>query len=195
MTNLVHRRRHTFADYLDIEGRSPTVKHEYVTGEIFAMAGGSVEHSALATAFCGLLFAHLRGTPCRVHSSDLRLRIREANVATYADAVVVCDPVEHDPESSSHVTNPRVVVEVLSPSTEDYDRGEKRLYYQMLPSLREYVLVSQDKRSIEVWRRTGRDWARSSYGSDGAAGHVRLDSIDFDLDLNALYDAAGVLLD
>lgn len=189
MTKLAHRRRYTVADYLDVEEMSPAVKHEFVDGEIFAMAGGTVEHSALATTVSGLLFAHLRGGPCRAHSSDLRLRIREANVSTYADAVVLCDPVERDPDSPTHVTNPRVVVEVLSPSTEDYDRSEKRLYYQMLPSLQEYVLVAQDKRCVEVWRREEGGWAHDVFH---AGTRVELESIRFILDVDELYDAARV---
>ncbi|MEZ4445882.1 MAG: Uma2 family endonuclease [Polyangiaceae bacterium] len=183
------RPRYTFAEYLELERMSRDVKHEYVAGEIYAMAGGSVEHSALATALLGLLFAHLRGGPCRPHGSDLQLSIRSADVATYADAVVVCDPVERDPESPSHVTNPRVVVEVLSPTTERYDREQKRLYYQQVESLREYVLVAQDRRHVEVWRREGEGWTQGSYG---AGASVLLPSIDFELHVDELYSAAGV---
>jgi Uma2 family endonuclease len=189
MTSLAHRRRNTFADYLEVEEMSPAVKHEFVDGEIFAMAGGTVEHSSLATTVSGLLFAHLRGGPCRAHSSDLRIRIREANVSTYADAVVVCEPVDRDPDSPTHVTNPRVVVEVLSPSTEDYDRNEKRLFCQMLPSLQEYVLVAQDRRRVEVWRREAAGWA---YAVFDAGTRAELPSIRFTLDVDELYEAAGV---
>jgi Uma2 family endonuclease len=86
------RPRYTFAEYLEIERRSRDVKHEYIAGEIFAMAGGSIEHAGLANAFVGLLFNHLRGGPCRTYSSDLQISIRAAEVATYADVAVVCDP-------------------------------------------------------------------------------------------------------
>jgi Uma2 family endonuclease len=185
------RPRYTFGEYLEIERLSREIKHEYVGGEVFAMAGGTVEHSALATALAALLFAHLRGRPCHVHGSDLRISVRAADVATYADAAVVCDPVERDPDSPTHVTNPRVVVEVLSPSTERYDREQKRLYYQQLDALREYVLVAQDRRHVEVWRREGdgESWSHAAYGSGSSAP---LPSIDFVLDVDELYDAAGV---
>ena len=183
------RPRYTFVEYLELERMSREVKHEYVEGEIYAMAGGSVEHSALATALVGLLFAHLRGGPCRPHGSDLQLSIRAADVATYADAAVVCEPVERDPESPSHVTNPRVVVEVLSPSTERYDREQKRLYYQQLESLQEYVLIAQDSRRVEVWRRDGEQWVHTVHASGAAA---TLPSIDFELAVDELYDAAGL---
>lgn len=189
MSTAAHRRRHTFDEYLEVEEKSREVKHEFVKGEIFAMAGGSVEHAALAQAFGGLLVAHLRGGPCRAYSSDLRLRILAAGVATYADATVVCEPVQRDPSSPSHVTNPRVVVEVLSPSTEDYDRHVKRLYYQQVDALKEYVLVHQDRRQVEVWRRGAQAFSSTTYG---AGDQVRLDSIDFLLSVDELYDIAGV---
>jgi Uma2 family endonuclease len=95
----VLRPRYTFREYLAIEQVSREVKHEYVAGEVFAMAGGPVEHSALASALLGLLFGHLRGGPCRAHGSDLGISIRAAEVATYADVTVVCEPIERDPES------------------------------------------------------------------------------------------------
>jgi Uma2 family endonuclease len=183
------RPRYTFAEYLEVERASRGVKHEYIAGEIFAMAGGSVEHSALATALVGLLFAHLRRGPSRPHGSDLRISIRRAEVATYADAAVVCDPVERDPQSPTHVTNPRIVVEVLSPTTERYDREQKRLYYQQIPALCEYVLVAQDRRRVEVWRREGEEWSHAAYG---AGERAPLSSIGYALEVDALYDAAGV---
>jgi Uma2 family endonuclease len=153
------------------------------------MAGGSVEHSALATTIVGLLFAHLRGGPCRPHGSDLQLSIRAAEVATYPDAAVVGDPVERDPESPAHVTNPRIVVEVLSPSSERYDREQKRLYYQQLDSLREYVLIAQDRRRVEIWCRTDEGWTHAAYEAGESAP---LRSIDYMLCVDELYDAAGV---
>lgn len=183
------RPRYTFGEYLDLEGVSREVKHEHVGGEIFAMAGGSVEHSALATAFVGLLFAHLRGGTCRPHGSDLRISIPAADVATYADAAVVCELIERDPQSPSHVINPRIVVEVLSPTTERYDREQKRLYYQQLDALREYVLIAQDRRRVEVWRRDGDAWIHTTHDGGGKAP---LPSIDYELDLDELYDAAGM---
>jgi Uma2 family endonuclease len=183
------RPRYTFAEYLATEAVSREVKHEYVAGEIYAMAGGSVEQSALASACVGLLFAHLRGGPCRPHGSDLGLRIAAADVATYADATVVCEPIERDPQSPQHVTNPRVVVEVLSPTTERYDREQKRIYYQSLDALREYVLVASDRRRVEIWRRSGEEWLHSAHERGDKAA---LPSIGYELDVDALYDAAGV---
>ena len=183
------RPRYTLAEYLEIEARSASVKHEYVAGEVYAMAGGSIEHSALSTTLSGLLLAHLRGGPSHPHGPDLRIRIESEDVATYADVSVVCDPLERAADSPTHVTNPRVVVEVLSPSTERYDREQKRLYYQQIDALEEYVLVAQDRRRVEVWRRTGDDWVHQVAN---AGESIRLPSIDFDLDVDELYDVAGV---
>jgi Uma2 family endonuclease len=183
------RPRYTFAEYLELERRSREIKHEYVAGEIFAMAGGTVEHSSLATTILGLLFAHLRGGPCRPHGSDLQISIPAAEVATYPDAAVVCDPVERDPDSPTHVTNPRVIVEVLSSTTERYDREQKRLYYQQLDSVREYVLVAQDRRRVEVWQRVDSGWSHTVHESGARAP---LPSIEYMLDVDELYDAAGV---
>jgi len=189
MTTAAPRRRYALCDYLEVEEMSPAVKHELIGGEIFAMAGGSVEHSALATTITGLLFTHLRGTPCRPHGSDLRIAIREEGAYTYADAAVVCDPVAHDPDSPTHLTNPRVIIEVLSPSTAAYDRGDKWILYQRLASLQEFVLVAQDRRQVEVWRRGGDGWVHSAHA---AGSRATLPSIDFELDVDELYDLAGV---
>jgi Uma2 family endonuclease len=185
------RPRYTFAEYLAVERASREVRHEYVAGDIFAMAGGSVQHSALASALVGLLFARLRGGPWRAHGAELGIGIRAADVATYADVTVVCDPIERDPESPTHVTNPRAVFEVLSPATERYDREQKRLYYQQLPALREYVLVAQDRRRVELWRREEGDvWHHSVHD---AGAHVTLESIAHTFAVDDLYDAADVL--
>jgi Uma2 family endonuclease len=184
------RPRYTFAEYVELERRSREVKHEYVAGEILAMAGGTVEHSALATTILGLLFAHLRGGPCRPYGSDLQISIPAAEVATYPNAAVVCEPVECDADSPTHVTNPRVIVEVLSPTTERYDREQKRLYYQQLDSLREYVLVAQDRRRVEVWqRRADAGWLHTIHD---AGTRAPLPSIGYALDVDELYLAAGL---
>src|SRR5690348_8325952 len=138
------RRHYTLEDYLGVEEMS-AVKHEYVDGEIFAMAGGTPEHAALSAAAVVLFGQKLGRGPCRPYASDLRLRVLATGLATYADATIVCGEPNRDPNSPTHVTNPKVIVEVLSASTEDYDRGEKREQYQRIDALREYVLVAQDR--------------------------------------------------
>jgi len=188
MSTTAPRHRHTWQDYLDVEEMSD-VRHEFLDGEIYAMAGGTPQHAALAAALVVQLGQQLRGRPCRVYGSDLRVRVRETGLATYPDAAVVCDPVETDPASPTHVTNPRALFEVLSPSTEEYDRGEKRLHYQKLSSLEEYVLLAQDRRRAEVWKRGTGGWAETVVGPGHA---VALESIDCKLNLDELYEEAGL---
>ncbi len=144
--------RYRFADYLALEQSSNT-KHEFLHGEIYGMAGGTPEHAALAVAVSTALLSQLRGGPCRVYSSDLRIRVLTTGLATYPDVTVVCGALERDPESPSTVVNPRVVVEVSSDGTEAYDRGEKLDHYRAIPSLRGVVLLSHREPRIEVWER------------------------------------------
>jgi len=183
------RRQYTLSDYLDVEAMSPDVKHELVGGEIFAMAGGTAAHAALSMAVGIVLGGHLRGKPCRIYSSDLRIFIPDGEVATYADAAIVCGPVAPAPGSPTHVTNPRVVFEVLSPSTANYDLGEKREHYQRLESLTDYVVIHQDRRRVEVWSRDGGGWSHRVHEGEARA---RLASIDVELDVGDLYATAGV---
>ncbi|HEY3234774.1 MAG TPA: Uma2 family endonuclease [Polyangiaceae bacterium] len=179
------RPRITFEEYCQIEADSP-VKHEYLDGQAWAMAGGSREHAALCANVLGILTAQLRGGRCQAHTSDLRIRIRATGLTTYPDVSVICGHAEIDPDDrlGHTVVNPTLLVEVLSPSTADYDRGEKLEQYQRIESLREVVLVDQTERSIEVWRRadTG-DWASTQYG-EGAA---TLASISATLALEDVY--------
>lgn len=142
----------TYAEYLEAEARSEA-KHEYLDGEVHAMAGGTPEHAALAMAFGASLVSALDGRPCRVFSSDLRIRVRETKLSTYPDLTVVCGALEVDGDDPHAVLNPIVVVEVLSETTAAYDRGPKAAHYRRIASLREYVLVAQDERRIEVHRR------------------------------------------
>jgi Uma2 family endonuclease len=182
-----HRIHYTWSEYLAFEASS-NVKHEYLGGQIYAMAGGTPEHAALAAAVIGLLFPQLRAGRCRVHDADLRVRVRATGLATYPDVTVVCGPREHDPDDEHAVTNPTLIVEVLSRSTEEYDRGDKFEHYKHLPSLREYVLVSHRERSVEVFAR-GADGAWACTVARG--GEVAyLASIGGRLDVRELYDAA-----
>jgi Uma2 family endonuclease len=147
------RHRYTFAEYLAVEADSG-MKHEYDDGEIVAMAGGSRRHNALAAAVTAALYAG-RKSGCIVFQSDQRVRIPATGKATYPDASMVCGAIEGDPAdpSGATITNPTVIVEVLSPSTEQDDRGSKWQHYQQLASLREYVLVSQTEPRLEHYRR------------------------------------------
>jgi Uma2 family endonuclease len=128
-------------------------RHEFLNGEVFAMAGGTPEHGALAAAMIGELGAELRGKPCRVYSSDVRVRIEATGFTTYPDVSVVCGQLETDAVDRDAIVNPVLVIEVLSESTEAYDRGAKAAHYRRIPSLREYVLLTQSEPLVEVYRR------------------------------------------
>ena len=145
-------RRMTYAEYLAAEERS-LEKHEFLDGEVHAMSGGTPEHGALAMAFGVALGSALLGRPCRVFSSDVRVRVKATGLAAYPDISVVCGKLETDDEDPNAIANPVLLVEVLSDSTDARDRGEKAAHYRLIPTLREYVFVSQGRRRIEVYRR------------------------------------------
>lgn len=175
--------RMSYADYLAAE-RDSDIKHEYLRGEVWAMAGGTVEHSRLQASVVGELRNALAGRPCNVFTSDLRIRVLETDRATYADALVICGKVEPAPGDDCAVTNPVVIIEVLSDSTEASDRGEKFAHYRRIPSLRDYVLVSQREPRIEVYHREGERWVLT----DALAGGVaELASIEAELRVDAVY--------
>lgn len=181
------RPRFTYRDYLDLEEAS-NVKHEFLAGEIYAIAGGTPEHAALAATVMGMLHEQLRGGPCRVFSSDLRVRVVETGLATYPDATIVCGDIQRDPESRTTAINPTVVIEVLSDRTEAYDRTEKLAHYQRIASLREIVLVSHPERLIEVWHRAGDEaWDRTEARVGRAAV---LASVSCELQVAELYEQA-----
>jgi Uma2 family endonuclease len=143
--------------YLERE-RAAAYKSEYYGGEVFAMSGGTGNHSLLSTNTTSVLHAALKGTGCRVFNSDLRVYIPANGLFTYPDASVVCGDIAYLDERADNLLNPVLLVEVLSPSTESYDRGTKFALYRSIPSLEEYMLVSQDQRRVEVFRKdtTGR---------------------------------------
>ena len=187
MLSPAHRIHYSWADYLALEASS-NVKHEYLEGQIYGMAGGTPEHSALKAAITGLLFAHIRHGRCRAYDADLRVRVLETGLATYPDVTVVCGPPERDPEDENAVTNPTLIVEVLSRSTEEYDRGDKFEHYQRIASLRQYVLVSHRQREIEVWSRVrANEWSKVISAEGQRAS---LASIGAELDVTDVYDSA-----
>lgn len=121
--------RYTYREYLVFE-EAANVRHEFLDGEIYAMAGGTREHAAICANIMSALSVELRGRGCQVHSSDLRVRVLETGLATYPDVTVIGDRVELDPEDRNTITNPTLLVEVLSPSTAAYDRFEKLEHYK-----------------------------------------------------------------
>ena len=152
----------TYAEYLALEARSD-VKHEYLRGDVRAMAGGTPRHGRLAASFATALGGALRGRPCVVYSSDVRIRIESTGRSTYPDLSVVCGKDQFAADDPNALTNPVIILEVLSEGTERSDRGEKFAHYQRLVSLQEYVLIDQEHPRIEVFRRQGNAWLLSIY--------------------------------
>ncbi|MDB5319730.1 MAG: hypothetical protein JWN40_1361 [Phycisphaerales bacterium] len=186
--SLPPRKRCTPQEYYALE-REAAYKSDFYDGNIFAMAGGTAQHSRIVTNILGELNTRLKGKPCAPYESNLRVKIRATGLRTYPDASVYCDPIEFDPEDSEETTavNPTVVVEVLSPTTEAYDRGFKADNYRRIESLKAYVLVSQTSPHVEVYERQAEGtWLLRE--AKGLEAQVRIPSIDVVLPLADVYD-------
>lgn len=155
------RVHHAYEDYLRVEEES-VIKHEYWDGEIYAMPGGTPEHGALASRMTVVLGAAL-SEPCRPLSSDVKIRIAATDLTTYPDLSVVCGSLERSPEDRHAIVNPIVVVEVTSPSTEDYDRGDKLSHYRQIASLQAVVLVSLREPRVTVVGRDAAGWSSREF--------------------------------
>lgn len=170
--------------YLAWEAEQST-KHEYHDGEVFAMAGASDAHVTVAGNVYMALRNHLRGSPCSVFISDMKLRVEEDNAFFYPDVFVTC--AESDRGQSHSKSAPVLVVEVLSPATSAYDRGAKFAAYRKLPTLREYALIDPERLSLDLFRREG-DSKRWVLHPIEAGGHVEWASVGLQVPLEALYE-------
>lgn len=190
MTEARRHHRYTYADYVALELESPT-KHEFLDGEIYAMAGGSEDHSALAAEVLRLLGNAVGDRPCRVHTSDLRLYVEASGLATFPDGAVICGPMQqHEPSPRATATNPTLLLEVTSDSSEDYDKGEKLDMYKTIPSLQEVIIVSHRERRIAVHRRAGGDTWTSRVAIQG--GSVPVATLDAELAVDTVYRLSHV---
>jgi len=176
----------TPAEYLDIE-RSATIRSEYIDGEMVAMSGGSWEHGLIAANVVGELRQKLKRRPCQIQGSDLRIRVASGRLYTYPDVTVVCGEPQFEDSQRDILVNPTLIGEVLSPSTEAYDRGKKFELYRSIPSLRGYLLVSQDDPHVELFtlQPDGRWFFTATAGLETT---VTLASIECDLALAEIYD-------
>jgi Uma2 family endonuclease len=158
-------------------------KHEYFDGEVYAMTGGTLNHSEIGAIFTTLLRNHLQDSGCRVFSSDARIKIHRSEKYVYPDVSVTCD--DRDRDNTQYIAHPCLIVEVLSPSTEAYDRGKKFKLYRQSPSLIEYVLVNADEIEIDIFRKNDRGrWEQISYI---AGDLVELESIDLKFQIDRVY--------
>jgi len=178
--------RYTVDEYLAIE-RSAEFKSEYFDGYIVAMSGASEAHSLIVTNIASELRAQLKERDCRVYSNDMRIDLRERGLFAYPDVVVVCGDPEFSDDNRDNLRNPVVIIEVLSKSTESYDRGLKFMKYRRIESLREYLLVTQHNALFERYvRQPNDDWLMSeALGLDAV---IHLSSIECDLKLVEAYD-------
>lgn len=176
-------------EYLEWEAHQET-RHEYVDGEVYAMTGGTLPHNTIAINLTSILKNHVRSRGCRLFITDAKVQLSESgNPYFYPDVSVTCHL--EDKQATKHLTHPCLIVEVLSPATEAYDRGAKFAQYRRLESLREYVLISSEKISVEIFRLNDRHkWELTPY----AAGEiVQLTSIDFEGKIELLYEDVELL--
>jgi Uma2 family endonuclease len=184
------RHRYTYAQYVALERDSPT-KHEFFDGEIYAMAGGSEDHSALALNVLAALLGAVGDRPCRVHTSDLRIYVEAVGLATFPDGSVICGPLQqHAPSPVATALNPLVLLEVTSDSSEEYDTGTKLEAYQTIPTLREVILVSHRERRITIHRRdaTGAWTMRVAI----AGGCIAVESLGAELIVDTIYRNSSI---
>ena len=174
--------RFTAADYLEGEKNS-TVRHEFIDGEVYAMAGAGEAHNLIALNVAARLRSAVRGGPCRVFISDMKLHVAAWNAFYYPDVMVVCNAAD---AHTHYKESPSVIVEVLSDSTAGIDQREKLLAYRTLASLREYVLIAQDKRQIDVYRRQpDGTWSLESLGEGDL---LQLDSVGVGMSMAEVYE-------
>ncbi len=164
------------------------IRHEYIDGKVFAMTGGTIPHNDIALNLYSALRPHLRSMDCRINVSDVKVQVTAKNSYFYPDIIVSCD--REDINARKFIQNPKLIIEVLSPSTSSRDRGEKFRYYLTMPSLQEYLLVDSEKISVERYcRGEGRMWLYYPYT---AGDTIALSSIEFELPIELLYEGVGL---
>ena len=190
MSSVAAKKYITPEEYLTAERRA-TVKSEYVYGEVFAMSGASNAHNIITVEITTELNLQLRQRGCFVYSGDMRVKTKPTGAYFYPDVVVVCDKPRFEDNVFDTLLNPILIVEVLSPSTEAYDRGEKFAHYQELVSLREYVLVSQDRVRVEHHRLIEAHWVGKTF--EASEDVLQLNSIECELPLRDIYTRVSFL--
>ena len=180
---------YTTEEYLALE-RSSETKHEYFDGEIFAMGGASPEHVLIVSNLVGELRTQFKGGPCRVYPVDLRVKVSPTGLYTYPDVVVICEAPEFSDEQKDTLVNPVLIIEVLSESTGDYDRGGKFEQYRTIESFQEYLLIAQDRPHVEHYvRQPDRSWVL--YETNRLEDTIHLKSVPCSLPLSEIYDKIG----
>lgn len=176
----------SFNEYIDLEVKSNT-RHEFHDGEVFAMAGGTLEHALISSNVLIELGLSLRNgqKKCRAINSEIKLKIASLNKYLYPDAMILCGNLEKSQNETQFVTNPTVIIEVLSKSTEGYDRGDKFFFYKQIPSLKDYILIDQYQALVDIYSRQADLWKISRV--EGISQSIYIPSVDTKLSLQEIY--------
>jgi Uma2 family endonuclease len=175
-------------DYLFLDQNSQSARYEYLEGELRMLAGGSANHSTVATNLASILHRLLEKGPCKVYNSDMQLQLSESRYV-YPDITVTCDPRDQEPEDN-RTHYPTLVVEVLSPGTEVVDRGKKLLYYQAHPTIQEYVLADSQNILVEVYHREKNRW---TFTTHGLGDKIQLESLGVQVSVDDIYKRTSLL--
>jgi Uma2 family endonuclease len=184
MATAAVRARYTPEQYLALE-RKAAYKSEYLHGRIYAMSGASRAHNLIALNIGSELRAQLKGRPCETYVGDMRVQVSLTGLYTYPDVSVACDEIRFEDAHNDTLLNPIVLIEVLAPSTEAYDRGDKFAHYRRLESLQEYVLIAQDKCRVERYLRQGDQWLLTEISDSDAT--LAMTTIACDIPLKEIY--------
>lgn len=179
------KQKFTMEEYLTMERRSEQ-KHEYFNGEIFAISGAGERHNVIFSNLFGELAYKLKGNPCRPYGSDLRIHIPENTLYTYPDISIICRDIVTDQKDDDNVIQPSILIEILSPSTKNYDRGTKFKLYRDIPSLKEYILIDSEAISVEIFRlHENGHWQLDEYKNPDE--FLKLFTIEFEITLKEIY--------
>jgi len=186
MSVLPQNRLYTFEEYLELDEKAD-FKSEFFNGEIFAMAGGTSAHNKIATDLLRTIGNLLRGKRCQTLNSNMKVRIAASGLTTYPDVIVVCDEEKYADAKQTLLLNPTVLIEILSDSTERYDRTVKLKHYKLIPSLQEYVLVAQDEALVQRYRRMpDQIWSQTEV--EGLSAVLELESLELRIPLSEFYE-------
>lgn len=189
MSAVAHMRQFTSVeDYLEGE-RLSDIRHEYVDGQVYAMAGASDDHNRIVTNICSELRERLRGKRCEPFMADMKLKLPDSEAFYYPDVLIACDPTDNDKYFRER---PTVVFEVLSPDTERTDQREKRFAYTLIPTLKVYVIVAQDKLELTVLRR-GRSGPWKAESVSGRSAKLKLPEIKVEIPLARIYERTAAV--
>lgn len=179
----------TVEEYLKIEQESND-KYEFHNGHIYPMAGGTINHGLICGNIFGEIRAKLKDGDCKTINSEIKLHIEKSNKYIYPDTMVICGNIETSEDLPNAVTNPILIVEVLSKSTADYDRGDKFFFYQQIASLKEYILIEQDKKQIDIYTRKKNLWKTSRVTALDKVLHISC--LDIDILIEDIYQDADL---